>query len=61
MENQNSTKQYGRTYRVIVKNINKKIVVCHLFECQENALVCYAEFLQRYSHYYRIIIEATQK
>ena len=61
MENQNSTKQDERIYRVIVKNTHKKIVVCHLFESHENAMVCYTEFLHRYSHYYRIIIEATQK
>jgi len=47
-------------YRVIVKNLDNKIMVCHLFENLKNAIVCFEEFHIRYSHYYKIIIEATQ-
>lgn len=49
------------SYRVIVKNLLGKIMVCHLFENLKNAIVCFEEFHIRYGHYYKIIIEATQK
>ena len=67
MENQTNTNEivklagYNRMYRVIVKNINNETMVCHLFERHENAISCYIEFLIRYSHYDRIIIDSKQK
>ena len=49
-----------RKYRVIVKNLENKIEVMHLFELQENAISCFIEFHKRYGHYYKIIIEGIQ-
>jgi hypothetical protein len=49
------------SYQVIVKNLENKIIVSHLFENMDNAIICFKEFHTRYSHYYKIIIKATQK
>ena len=56
---QKSTTNEKRMYRVIVKNTNNEIIVCHLFESQENALTCFDQFLDRYSYYNKVIIDAT--
>ena len=48
-----------RMYRVIVKNTNNEIIVCHLFESKENAFVCFDQFLDRYSYFNKVIIDAT--
>jgi len=50
-----------RNYRVIVRNSQNKIEVCYLFTVEEEALICFREFLKRYSHYHKIVIEAVHK
>jgi hypothetical protein len=47
-----------RKYKVIVKNSANQIEVCHIFESFENAVICFNEFKQRYSFFYKITIEA---
>jgi hypothetical protein len=49
-----------RKYKVIVRNSSNKIEAMHTFESFENAIICFGEFHKRYSHYYKIIIEAIQ-
>jgi hypothetical protein len=48
-----------RKYKVIVRNSANEIEVCHLFESLENAMSCFQQFIQRYSYYHKITIEAT--
>jgi hypothetical protein len=48
----------NRKYKVIVKNSENKIEVCHLFENIDNAIICFLEFQKRYSFYNKISIEA---
>ena len=50
----------NRKYKVIVKNSANKIEAMHTFDLYENAIICFQEFHKRYSHYYKIIIEAIQ-
>lgn len=49
-----------RNFRVIVKNSENEIVVCHLFTSKENAFICFEEFSERYWYFKKIIIEAVQ-
>ncbi len=53
-------KKYKYNYRVIVTNFDNKIMVCHMFENLENAIICFQEFHTRYSEYDKIIIKANK-
>ena len=53
-------KKYKYKYRVIVSNNNNEIMVCHLFENLENAIICFQEFHTRYSEYDNIYIKANK-
>ena len=45
-------------YQVIIKNDDNEIMVCHLFENMENAMICFKEFHTRYS---TVTISGTSK
>lgn len=48
-------------YQVIIMNTENKIMVCHLFENMDNAIICFKEFHVRYSNYAeKIIIKSTK-
>jgi len=49
-----------RKYKVIVRNSSNKIEAMHTFESFEKTMLCFWEFHIKYSHYYKIIIEAIQ-
>lgn len=54
--------QEKRKYRVVVRNLSNKIEAMHTFENYANAVECFYQFINvRYSHYYKITIEAIQK
>jgi hypothetical protein len=53
--------ELNRTYKVVVKDSANKTQALHSFESLENALICFNEFLKRYSHYQSITIKAIQK
>jgi hypothetical protein len=52
--------QSRRIYKVIVKNSQNKIEEMHTFTLLDNAIICFSEFQYRFSHYYKIVIEAIQ-
>lgn len=53
--------ELNRTYTVVVKDSANKTQALHSFDSLENALNCFKQFLQRYSHYQSITIKAIQK
>jgi len=48
-------------YQVIIKNDDNEIMVCHLFEDMENAMICFKEFHARYSNYAKKIVLKSTK
>jgi|688.fasta_scaffold591584_2 hypothetical protein len=48
-------------YQVIIKNHDNEILVCHLFEDIENAIICFKEFHTRYGNYAKKIILKSTK
>jgi hypothetical protein len=51
-----------RKYRVEVRYSSNKIEAMHTFDNYANAVECFYQFISvKYSHYYKITIEAYQK
>ena len=48
-------------YRVIVKDIDRKIKAIETYENLADAKFCFERWHKRFSHYYKIELEATQK
>jgi len=47
-----------RKYKVIVKDNANVIVECYKIDYFEEALFCFNKFIQKYSSFYKITIEA---
>jgi hypothetical protein len=48
-------------YRVIVKDIDRKIKAIETYENLADAKFCFERWHKRFAHYYKIELEATQK
>jgi hypothetical protein len=48
-------------YRVIVKDINRKIKAIETYEDLADAKFCFERWQKRFSHFFKIELEATQK